>query len=252
MRYAIVDPAYPETDLPPKAEDTQVIHLLGGLAYPVQPVFLKSRHTPTIPKKQDNQCLQSRNTKPTKQEKEILESRNTKLAETPRGEAPEVSQEVLKKVIQERTEEGPVAPASVVDPQALPRIPASAPAAPPYEAVLETLHASAAWKADAGKDLLLLRHLQAYPVEWLAQRATDYAFTDGTHSYQGFKNWCQSPRAQEKLRLWEQAQRARALRAAPPPGQLLSRKAQEEEEARIVAERNARSRARFGRQASHD
>jgi len=126
-------------------------------------------------------------------------------------------------------------------------MPASAPPGPSYEALLETLRTSTGWKADAGRDLLLLKHLQAYPVEWLLERAADYAFADGSHSYHGFKNWCQSPRAQEKLRLWEQAQRARALRATPAPGQLPSRKAQEEEEARIVAERNARSRARFGR-----
>jgi hypothetical protein len=109
------------------------------------------------------------------------------------------------------------------------------------------LHTSTGWKTDAGKDLLLLKHLQAYPVGWLLERAADYAFADGAHSYQGFKNWCQSPRAQEKLRLWEQARRAQAARdALVSQARPLSRRKQEEEEARIVAERNARSRARFG------
>ena len=92
-------------------------------------------------------------------------------------------------------------------------MPASVPPGPTYEALLETLHASAGWKADAGRDLLLLKHLQVYPVDWLVSRAVDYALADGMHSYQGFKNWCQSPRAQEKWRLWEQEQRARAQRA---------------------------------------
>ena len=123
----------------------------------------------------------------------------------------------------------------------------------PTRQLLETLHSSAGWKADAGRDLLLLKHLQHYPVDWLAERAADYAFADGTHSYQGFKNWCQSPRAQEKWRLWEQAQRARTARAAlPPSAGLPSRQEQEEADARIVAERNARSRARFGRREPHD
>ena len=127
-------------------------------------------------------------------------------------------------------------------------MPASVPPGPTYEALLETLHASAGWKRDAGRDLLLLKHLQVYPVDWLVSRAVDYALADGMHSYQGFKNWCQSPRAQEKLRLWEQEQRARAQRAANIQ-QALTRSPheQEAEEARLIAERNARSRARFGR-----
>jgi hypothetical protein len=149
---------------------------------------------------------------------------------------------------EERTERA-LAPFTRDIPQSLPPMPSSGPPGPGSGDVLEVLHASAGWKADAGRDLLLLRQLQHYPVEWLYERAADYAFADGSHTYMGFKNWCQSPRAQEKLRLFEQAQRARAARALlAPPALLLSRKEQEEEDARIVAERNARSRTRFGGQ----
>jgi hypothetical protein len=156
-----------------------------------------------------------------------------------------------EKSTEERTEGAPARLAR--DRPGIPLMPSSGPPGQSTEDVLEILHQSAGWKADRGKDLLLLKSLQHYPLEWLYERAADYAFADGSHSYQGFKSWCQSPRAQEKLRLWEQARRARATRnTGAPPVQLLSRQAQEEEEARIVAERNARSRARFGRQAPQD
>lgn len=173
--------------------------------------------------------------------------------ENPVGEtrAAPVRKITKEEITEERTKR---APASAAAPLAsgLPPMPSSGPRGPTAEELLELLHGSAGWKADRGKDLLLLRSLQHYPLEWLYERATDYVFAEGQHSYQGFKNWCQSSRAQEKLRLWEQAQRARALRAAPAPASLLSRQEQEEEEVRIVAERNARSRARFGPSTSHD
>ena len=93
VRYAIIDPAALESGPSPTAEGTLVIYLLGGLAYPVNPVFLKNRNTPSIPTKQENVFLKSRNPNPTKQEKESLESRKTNSAEAAPGQAPEVPQE---------------------------------------------------------------------------------------------------------------------------------------------------------------
>src|ERR1043166_2320772 len=46
VRYALLDPTYPDPGPNPTPEGSLVVHLLGGLAYSVNPVFLKSRHVP--------------------------------------------------------------------------------------------------------------------------------------------------------------------------------------------------------------
>ncbi len=133
-------------------------------------------------------------------------------------------------------------------PVATPKMPSSAPPGHTYEEMLEMLRASAGWRGDAGKDLLLQKSLQHYPVDWLYERATDYALAAGTHNYTGFKNWCASPRCQEKLRAWEQEQTRKARAATAPALQVRSRKEEEDEEDAVVARQHEQARARFGRQ----
>lgn len=114
---------------------------------------------------------------------------------------------------------------------------------PIYERVLETLHHSAGFKADKGKDLLLLKDLQHYPAEWLLEVAKSYAYADGMHNYNGFKGWVASGRAQDNLRKWE------AARRAIEPVRFKTRKELDEEDRQIslmMKQEKARQRAQDG------
>jgi hypothetical protein len=281
-RYAIIDASNPANGPYQTPEGKLVIHLLGGLVYPVVLESRTTKDAASCSKDQNNVVLESRTTPCSKdQNNVVLESRTKKSLETAPAQAPEATQERSKNVIEERVEEG----AAVHQPPLIPvsdtgkaparpartstRKPHVLPIATPAAADAEHLLAEAAdllcelrkapgWEeieGEAVNKLDTLLRVKQYPLAWLIDEAIaygSYATKSHKHTWAGFAQWCnptQNPIAGRHLDTYRARLAAEGCRTVPANGR--SREEKEAEEARIVAEQLARSRARFARPEAH-